>query len=359
MSKIDPKINIDENIYVKIFEELNDPCVIFDLSEGSPIIVDSNDSFNSLFCSEDIDPVRKPLNEIIVPDRYEDEAEKLDCRTVQKEINECIVTRKTRMGEKKFLYRGIPLKDNKGFGMYIEISDRIQEREYIGVLNRILRHNLRNQITVMLGNSKMIRNNTQCSEIKDWAENVVESSSKICSLVEESDKARGIINNDLDIKSVQLQPIISSGVKSALSKFEEGEVEVNCDENIYVNANEKLSVVIESLVDNAIRYNKSNKPKVNINCDIESDDNVFIKIRDFGKTIPKQEAEIINNAEDIDDTKHGSGLGLWISRWVVNKLEGDIEIKSEGLNGNIIRIEFPSYNPSTFDYKRGSAIFSC
>lgn len=355
-SKIDNKIN--SGYYSKLFRKLNDPCVMFDLSEGIPMIIDSNDCFKHTFCSDNINPVGESLNDLIVPDRYMDEAQELDTKTVNQEVNERMVTRETCLGEEKFLYRGIPIENNRGFGMYISISDRIQEKEYIKVLNRILRHNLRNKLTVILGNSRMIRDNTGNPEIKELAENTVKSSSKIDQLVDESDKARDIINSNLKITSVQLQPIISNGVESALSRFDKGKVNVNCNKDIYVNANKKLNVVIESLVDNGIRYNNKEEPKVNIDCENTEDNSTLIKIRDFGESIPKQEADIINNVDDLSKTEHGSGLGLWISRWIINKLDGNIEIISKNIDGNIIKIEFQSDNPNTFNYRRGSAVFS-
>lgn len=361
MSTKKSKVSKDSVEYSKIFNKLNDPCVIFNIKNQDPIIIDVNNKFVDVFCDDDIEPIGYSLNNLIVPDQNIKEAQKLDSETVDNQINEKVVTRETAYGKRDFLYRGIPLNNQKGFGIYIDITDRIQQKEYIGVLNRILRHNLRNRLTVIIGNTEIIKNSDNIDNIDNIDEkikNISDSAERVKKLVEESDTIRDIIESDeSNTRSVQLQPILYDAVDSTIDSLGRGKVEVDCSDDIYVNAGSKLNIAIESLIDNSIRYNTSKNPKVDINCEVISESEVKIKIKDNGPGIPPQEADIINRNKEINQLNHGSGLGLWMVKWVIKNYNGDIKIKKPKSGGTLVEITLNSYDSNCYSYKRDSGVF--
>lgn len=345
--------------YKKIFKQLNDSCVVFKIKNEKPLIIDANEKFRQTFC-DDNSIIGTSLNDLIVPEENMNEAQELDQKTVYGELNEEIVERETIHGENTFLYRGVPLGSKKGFGIYIDISNRIQEKEYIQVLNRILRHNLKNRLTVILGNTRIIMEESDGEKIKENANNIMRSATDINKLIDESDTIRGIIkDSDPDIRSVQLQPIISNSASSVLEQFENAKIEVECQSNLYVNAGVKLDVAIESLIDNGLRHNNSDNPKIKINCQKISNNKVSIDIIDNGVGIPQEDANILESNKTISQLNHSSGLGLWMTKWIINSYHGNIKVnKSRSMNGTKITLILKSYDSESFDYNRGSRVFN-
>jgi len=105
----------------------------------------------------DADAIRgQPLNYWVVPDWKLEEARGLDASTLSGEINYQQVTRETATGLREFLYRGIPYEDGAGsggFAVYTDLTEISRNERRLKVLNRTLRHNLRNNANIVAGHS--------------------------------------------------------------------------------------------------------------------------------------------------------------------------------------------------------------
>lgn len=98
--------------------------------------------------------------------------------------------------------------------------------------------------------------------------------------------------------------------------------------------NEKIKRIISNLLSNAVKYTDSGYIKFNVSCTIERDIcNMQIIIKDTGKGMPKDVEESFNNEEYTITTEKsanidGSGLGLTITKSLVEMLEGKIKVES-------------------------------
>lgn len=329
MSQSETLINPQDVAYEQLFEGLNDPCVLFQMVDGSPIIVSVNTPFEDLFIDDDDTTVTgMNLNELIVPKKQFEQAKKLDRRTEQGEINGVEVKRKTRYGIRQFLYRGIPLNDGVGFGIYIDITQRTREREYIDVLQRVLRHNLRNDISVVKGFAKRLDEQIENDELSEYSGKVVEKASQIEMLTEEASTIRDIINEEFepDTEPISVNDVVCEAIGSCIPDFDSANVGIECTDGLSVRAGQYLQVAFEALIDNGLRYNDSDQPTVMI-CGHKTDDNrVHISITDNGVGISPTERKIVTGDKQRSPLEHGSGLGLWVSKWIIESYQGTIDI---------------------------------
>jgi len=111
---------------------------------------------------------------------------------------------------------------------------------------------------------------------------------------------------------------------------------------------EKIKLAIQNLIDNAIRYNPAGG-KVIINLK-QSDDGIEFSVKDSGIGIPKeQQARIFTkffralNATRIDT--EGSGLGLYITKNIVEAHGGEIWFKSKENEGSTFYFNLPITPP--------------
>lgn len=107
---------------------------------------------------------------------------------------------------------------------------------------------------------------------------------------------------------------------------------------------EKIKMVIENLVDNAIKYNKDGGV-VEIGLK-RLNDSIVLSVKDNGIGIPKSEEKKIfskffrsKNAKLVEVT--GSGLGLYISKEIVDAHQGKIWFKTSENNGTTFFVELP------------------
>jgi len=106
----------------------------------------------------------------------------------------------------------------------------------------------------------------------------------------------------------------------------------------------RLKVILNNLIANSIRY-KNGKPTV-INVDIESDEKqAHIHIQDNGRGIARKHLRhVFKMFYRATDQNAGAGLGLYVVKETLDKLNGEIKLSSTEGHGTIVDLTIPSLN---------------
>lgn len=121
------------------------------------------------------------------------------------------------------------------------------------------------------------------------------------------------------------------------------EVRMNLEKIIIQSDKEMLGHLITNLIDNSIKY-KSTIATPEIDIDLKKKkEEVIIKIADNGIGIPAEEKQLIfNSFYQVEPSYEGSGIGLTISKKIVEDLGGKIWFESSGVNkGTTFYIKLP------------------
>ena len=107
----------------------------------------------------------------------------------------------------------------------------------------------------------------------------------------------------------------------------------------------RLAVILNNLVSNSIKYRDSRKEKPFINIEItvsETAVNIFFEDNGIGIS-----SELINKIFDMffraTERSEGAGLGLYIVKETIEKLNGSISAESNMGEGTIFKIEVPNH----------------
>lgn len=141
-----------------------------------------------------------------------------------------------------------------------------------------------------------------------------------------------------------IQPILSN----LSPKSQEHIVEVNIHPNLppIWGDSDKLEQVMTNLIDNAIKYShKGTKVSVNASFDNNNHEFISIEIRDQGVGIPKEFLpKIFTKFSRIDNPLtrqvEGTGLGLYITKALVESMEGKISAESSD-KGSTFTVKLP------------------
>jgi len=106
----------------------------------------------------------------------------------------------------------------------------------------------------------------------------------------------------------------------------------------------QVKLIIENLLDNAVRYIKE-KGKVEIKLK-RKDDSLVFQIKDNGVGIPQTDQKYIfqkffRSSNILKHQTQGTGLGLFITKAIAEKMGGEIKFKSEENKGTIFWFTFP------------------
>ncbi len=105
----------------------------------------------------------------------------------------------------------------------------------------------------------------------------------------------------------------------------------------------RIEVILGNLISNAIKYQKEDEQnkKVEIQVTISATE-AEITISDNGMGILNEHLEKIFTQFFKIKTNHGSGLGLFIVKEALNKIDGKISVSSSSLDGTTFKITIPN-----------------
>ncbi|ELZ25617.1 multi-sensor signal transduction histidine kinase [Halosimplex carlsbadense 2-9-1] len=179
--------------FTYLFDNLPDAVVEATHVDGEPVVNAVNDAFSDVFGYDAATITDESLNEFVHPDDEYESGHDLDRRAAEGETVQSEVRRRTADGYRDFLFRGIPYdageEEINSFGIYTDITDQKERERRLQVLNRVLRHNLRNDLNVVLGYAEMIAGRVDDETVNEWAQTLIDTASEVASL---GDRARSL-----------------------------------------------------------------------------------------------------------------------------------------------------------------------
>ena len=214
-----------------------------------------------------------------------------------------------------------------------------QKSEFISLAS----HQLRAPITSLKGYSSMILEGSygQISiGIREVVEKLFQSSKTLSLIIDDflnlSRIERGKIEFHFSNKNVK--EIISEVIDEMKPNIQEKNLELYvkiAKENYLSNIDgEKIKQVIRNLLDNSTKYTIKGSISISLS---KSKNKILLKISDTGIGIPQENCSNLfkkfcrlKNANDADI--HGTGLGLYLAKEIIEAHDGKIWAKSEGEN---------------------------
>lgn len=228
--------------------------------------------------------------------------------------------------------------DRKKYEKELEMTNQRLE-----VANRVLRHNLRNDMNVILGRAERLAQEEADDESKA-AQRIVETAKE---LVDLSEKAQSISQIEGSLTSERATVEVRDRIRDTVGEFRKRypETEIECelpeDETveIAVPKGELFDIPVRNVIENAVEHNDTEEPWVRITVEKDTD-GVHIRVEDNGNEIPMMERNVFEDATEAP-VRHGSGMGLWLTYWSVRSVGGGIEFGSRNPTGNVVTLNFP------------------
>ncbi|WP_396613406.1 PAS domain S-box protein (plasmid) [Haloferax sp. S1W] len=234
-----------------------------------------------------------------------------------------------------------PIKQDDECIGYVAIQSDITETELtqqrLSVLNRMLRHNLRNRMNVIEGYAEMVRRDTDDQMIDEEAAVIVDAAGDLSSLAEKARTVAELLESDG--YTADAKRLIDDGASSVQSRHPDSTIRVTVEPNLSEHVDSRVGVAIEELVENALQHGGQT---VHISAyRSPTDESRFVvRVEDDGPGIPKTEWEVVKHGEETP-LKHGTGMGLWLVQWVATKAGGSIRLDTTALGGSAVILELP------------------
>jgi len=222
-------------------------------------------------------------------------------------------------------------------GMTRDATDRKRRDGLISVINRVLRHNLRNDVGVINGYAEMLEDDLDGTQ-QTLARRVRTTSGRLLDLSETAQKLENNLDSPNERQSIDLCAMVDRVVDQQREAYPDASIAVSVSDHVVVESSPRLETGIWELVDNAAKHG-GESPDVEIEIE-RTDSHVVCVVRDDGPGIPELERSVLETGEETS-LVHGRGLGLWLVYWIVTGLDGSVSVIEPRSGGSAIELRLP------------------
>jgi PAS domain S-box-containing protein len=230
-------------------------------------------------------------------------------------------------------------------GLQEDITDRKRSEQLFQLLNRVLRHNLRNDMNVIMGSAAGLTTEDQEPEIQEIGNRIDRLATELFDMSHKARLLEEHARQNRNPERVNLAEILDEIATEYREDHPAAAIQIRTSEVPDVCAGTEIKEAFAELVDNAITYNQSSSPNVRITTEHDGEW-VEIAVNDDGPGIDNMESAVISAGEETA-LEHGAGLGLWLVNWIVTRYGGSFQIAGDAADGTTAKIRLPAMPTET------------
>mgnify|MGYP006271174297 FL=1 len=231
-------------------------------------------------------------------------------------------------------------------GVFVDVTRQKLREQHVNVLNRVMRHNIRNDLNVLHGHAEMLAEHDDDAVVES-ARVVGRTVERWLSLTEKATEIERLFEETPD-RSASLRDLLRETQTAVELGWPAATVGVEPpSEDVHVS--ERLAVVLEELCENGVKHADVEKPAVRVDAARVEEEWVELRVTDEGPGIPDHERTVLRNGEETA-LVHGSGMGLWLVRTVVRRIGGRLRVRDapDG-SGSTVVVSVPVVDPDGAD----------
>jgi PAS domain S-box-containing protein len=313
----------------RVVESLQEGVVVVDWEAN---ILDANVKAEGLFGWTTRDVIGTPLN--VAVDGFD--VTNLSAGTTE------IVSLQTTKGRRQFQYmvsdveRDTSDSDEEPVARTIvfrDVTDQRTREQRLSVLNRVLRHNARNKLDVILAHADHVDDDAHRTAIQN-------SARELASVSRKAREAEAVMTDSVGVPStVDIAALAHEIAATARDDYPDSSISVTTPERLQLTSYRTVvRRLMTELVENAIVHS-ADPARVEIEVETTADHIPELRIVDNGPGIPDRERDLLTESSETQ-LEHGLGVGLWFVSWAVSQLGAELEFQSTGTTGTTVVVRF-------------------
>ncbi|MFB6126123.1 MAG: sensor histidine kinase [Halolamina sp.] len=208
--------------------------------------------------------------------------------------------------------------------IFIDMTAARQTRESLRILNRVLRHNLRNDANVVLGNLRSVRDGLDGDDVA-----AVDAA---------IDRVEGMLNRAETTR--QFGRLLAADGSETLYPVR---LDNAVDQALANVADETLTAAVRAVIDNAVVHG-GDEPTVEITAAVDDGDAVLL-VADDGPGIEAERQDRIFGREELSEVRHGEGLSLFFVDRLLTVYGGEVSVADNEPTGSVFELRFRRAEP--------------
>ena len=218
-----------------------------------------------------------------------------------------------------------------------DITDSLLDEQRVRVLNRLLRHNLRNGLNVVQGHVEYAADRVDDRETIDALRTASERCERLLSESEKARRFQRLLNAD-QYTDRSVRAVIEH-LRAETDRLGDATVEITIDPNVEGSVLNVVEHAVNELVENAIQHTDGDAT-VRVEVGLSDEDDVAFVVSDTGPGLPAMERRVLESGAETP-LEHSQGLGLWLTHWLVQIAGGSVSFADNDPSGAVIHVHVP------------------
>ena len=269
-------------------------------------------------------------------------------------------------GRRTYAVSTSPLTDPSGTRVgytvvFSDVTERERRRQQLEVLNRVLRHNLRNDAGVVHGYGELLADQLEDPGQAQMADAIERRAGALAALGEKAGTVERLLS-DGEASAVAVDELVENVVADASEEHSDAAIALDVERETDAGDGDwttrvradALRAVVENTVENALNHHDGEGveradggPWVRATLEREpgtadgnGGDRFRLTVADDGPGIPDHEIETVESGRETA-LEHGSGLGLWVVAWGAAAVGADVDYADREPRGTVVTVSIP------------------
>ncbi len=219
-----------------------------------------------------------------------------------------------------------------------DITDQQRQRQHLEVMQRVIRHNMRNDLTKVRGWTELMSEEADADTRAEQFETVRRILDSWEGMTEKMKRIRRLSESrKQQLETSRVDSLVDDAVAPVREEYPATSVTVDVSDHGRLRVPSMLGEAVRELAQNAVEA----RDDATVAVELSRTDAGWIEVavRDDGPGIPEMEANVLETGDETP-LNHGQGLGLWMVHMILTRLGGDISVTST-TDGTTVRLQLP------------------
>ena len=219
-------------------------------------------------------------------------------------------------------------------------NDAIRQREQrVAVLNRVLRHNLRNEMNVIQSHADLLQETADTTP-QESIEAILSTTTRLLSIAEDAKRVEKSISGAPERMPIDLVRVVDEATERVRKQYPSVTIGGLDAEAVWVEASDELEFALAELF-KTLAALAGDGASIDVVYDDACSTHALrcIRVRCRNAHLPEAEIEALTQGRETQLT-HGSGLGLWLVNWIVELSGGELTFSEGDEPGDEVVLSF-------------------
>ena len=229
-----------------------------------------------------------------------------------------------------------------------DITEHYETRHREELFWRVLRHNLRNEATALTGYTSIIANNATTDTVREASDVIHSRAEELGNIADSLGKIeRAVVPTD-DQACQSATTAVKDVVETVSARYPAAEITIDERATMWIDIDEAFTYALTEALENAIIHSAASSPDVEVPVGPSPNTGrVEVRVCDGNSEISDEEINALHTPAETTPVSHGSGVGLFVMKWCIESLGGELGFERSDSGGNTVSFYLPPRTPPT------------